>query len=266
MSLHTHVNNSGFPLQLAIANLVKEKLIDWNVLYEEHAWELDSDNGFIDIVIEDKYKTWLMNIECKRVRDSQWIFLKDSTREPARRIAKLWVSTNYANGENNIFKWVDIPMDPSSVQSSYCIVPGQDSKSRPMLERLAADVVRSTEALARQESVSLSDSYSELRIYQNVIVTTADLFVCETDIEKIDVSSGELDESSTFKKIPYVRFRKQVGAMDSNLEVATDANSLNNQIENRESTIFIVNSSYFMEFLNSCELPDNLAKFINRAS
>ena len=56
MTLQKHVNNSGFPLQLAIANLVKSTH-SWNVLYEEHNWVQDNNNGFIDLVIENQYKT-----------------------------------------------------------------------------------------------------------------------------------------------------------------------------------------------------------------
>lgn len=263
MSLHKHVNNSGFPLQLAISNLIKQKICDWEVLYEEHAWSRETDNGFIDLVIEDQHKTWLMNIECKRVRDSQWIFLKDKSSKPTRRHAKLWVTSKDASENINNFGWVDIPMDPSSVQSSYCVVAGQDAKARPMLERIAADVVTSTEALALQESKGLSTYYSQLRIYQNVIVTTAELHVCETDVNNINITTGELGDDAKFTQVPYVRFRKQVGSIDANLKPAIDVRGLHKQIINKESTIFIVNSAHFEEFLNACELPDNIAKYIN---
>jgi hypothetical protein len=264
MTLQKHVNNSGFPLQLAIANLIRKKVHLWNVLYEEHNWVLNTESGFIDIVIEDQYKTWLMNIECKRVRDSKWIFLRDQSSKPERRYAKLWVSSKDSEESLNYFGWVDVPMDPETVQSSYCVVPGQDSKARPMLERIAANVVKSTEALALQESITLSNYYSSLRIYQNVIVTTAELYVCETDVDGINITTGELDENSKFIKAPYVRFRKQVGSTDSNLKPAKEINELKIIITDKESTIFIVNSAHFNDFLISCELPDNLIQYINR--
>ena len=163
MTLQKHVNNSGFPLQLAIANLVISTH-NWNVLYEEHNWVQDNNNGFIDLVIEDQYKTWLMNIECKRVRDSKWIFLRDTNATPTRRHAKLWVSSRRDGESLNHFGWADVPMDPDTAQSSYCVVPGQDSKARPMLERIASNVVISTEARALQETKTLSSHYSTLPI------------------------------------------------------------------------------------------------------
>ena len=264
MSLHQHVNNSGFPLQLAISNLIKDKICDWRVLYEEHAWTLESDSGFIDLVIEDEYKVWLMNIECKRVRDAQWIFLKDKDKEAKRRHAKLWITSKDASETINHFGWVDVAMDPSTVQSSYCIVAGQDAKARPMLERIAASVVKSTEALALQETKTLSSNYSDLRVYQNVIVTTAELFVCETDVSTINITNGELDEDSQFTNVPYVRFRKQVGSLDNDIKPATETRGLNELITSRESTVFIVNSAHFEQFINACELPDRLPKSVNR--
>ena len=263
MTLQKHVNNSGFPLQLAVANLVKSTH-GWDVLYEEHNWVHGNNNGFIDLVIEDQYKTWLMNIECKRVRDSQWIFLRDTKSTPTLRHAKLWVSSRPESESLNHFGWVDVPMDPETAQSSYCVVPGQDSKARPMLERIAANVVISTEALALQETKTLSNHYSTLRIYQNAILTTAELFVCDTDVDGIDITTGDIGASTKFTQVPYVRFRKQVGAVDTNLQPATEIHSLKKIITDKESTVFIVNASHFSNFLNNCELPDNITQYIFR--
>ncbi len=263
MSLHSHVNNSGFPLQLAIANLVRKEIPSWNVLYEEHNWELESESGFIDLVIEDQYKTWLMNIECKRVRDSKWIFLPDYSKYGQHNNAKLWVSSKaYSDESLRFFDWVDVPVTPGTPQSSYCIVPGQDSKSKPMLERTAASVVKSTEALAKQEVASISSRYSDLRIYQNVIVTTAELHVCGVDINAIDLANGEIDDQTLFNYVPYIKFRKQVGASATISKSIVAEHELRRSITDRESTVFIVNSKHFEKFLDECELPSNLQKYI----
>jgi hypothetical protein len=263
MSLQKHINNSGFPLQLAVSNLVKNTT-GWNVLYEEHHWVQEPDNGFIDLVIEDQHRTWLMNIECKRVRDAKWIFLRDIKAKATRTYSKLWISSKKEDESLNHFGWVDITMDPDSPQSSYCIIPGQSPKARPMLERMAANVVKSTEALALQETKTLSHYYSHLRIYQNVIVTTAELYVCDTNIQNIDITTGELDDKSEFNKVPFVKFRKQVGAIAAQIEPAKEMNGLKTIVTDKESTVFIVNSSNFSSFLNDCELPDNIAQFIFR--
>ncbi|NNF99493.1 MAG: hypothetical protein HKM93_08955 [Desulfobacteraceae bacterium] len=262
MSLIKYVNSSGFPLQLALANLVKNT-DGWSVLYEEHNWIHDEDNGFIDIVIEDTSKTWLMNIECKRVKDTKWIFLRDKSKVHRRRYTKVWVSSKKANEDSFIFfGWLDIVMEPNIPQSSYCVVPGQDAKARPMLERIAAIVVKSTEALAKQETETLSNRYSDLRIYQNVIITTAELYLCDTDVEKINITAGEIDESSEFTMVPYLRFRKQVGAEVTISNPANDINELEKITTNKESTVFIVNSAHLGEFLEECEMPEDLRDFI----
>jgi hypothetical protein len=70
-------NSSGFPLQIAISKIVRESS-RWKVLLEEHPWRLDinGEGGFIDIVVEDKishFETFV--IECKRVRQTAWVFL-----------------------------------------------------------------------------------------------------------------------------------------------------------------------------------------------
>lgn len=262
MSLQQHVNASGFPLQLAIANLVKRHSNGWTVLYEEHAWRSEHSSGFIDLVLEDRYKTWLMNIECKRVRDADWIFLCEQSSSAARRHAKLWVTHMGADDSIRCFDWVDIPMDPPSPESHYCVVPGQDQKSRPMLERTAASVVESTEALALEEARSLSNRYSSLRIYQNVIVTTAALHVCEVDVDGIDMATGELGSASAFKAVPFVRFRKQLGVVNRRDQRITHVQELRDSIKSTESTVFVVNAAHFSEFLQACELPDNIERYV----
>ena len=262
MTLEQHVNNSGFPLQLAIANRFGSRGSEWKVLYEEHAWSHDHGNGFIDLVLEDFNKTWLMNIECKRVRDSTWIFLSDRNSTSTRRVAKLWVSKKSSDNRLIHYDWVDMPMDPECVQSSYCIVPGQDPRSRPMLERNASTVVLSTEALASEEATHLSDQYSDLRIYQNVIVTTADLKVCKLDVNQIDLSSGELGDDAEFVDVPFVRFRKQLGASVSSDTRATSERDVRRLVTTKESTVFVVNSDHFEQFVTSCELPDDVGSYV----
>lgn len=260
MSLHQHVNASGFPLQLALANAVRAGSGNgWTVLYEEHAWKLGEDSGFMDLVLEDQYKTWLMNIECKRVRDTDWIFLRPNGATSKRKHAKLWVT--HRSPQNTFCDWTDVPMDPGTAESQYCVVPGQDAKARPMLERVAASVIQSTEALAKEELETVSDRYSQLRIYQSVIVTTAALKVCEVDVGKIDLGNGEIEPGTTFIDVPYVRFRKQLGATAPSIRPAQDTFTLTNQMKSRESTVFVVNASHFIDFLAESDLPSNFEQY-----
>lgn len=247
-----HVNASGFPLQLAIARAVRDSLPDWRILYEEHAWRSTEGNGFIDIAIEWEPRTWVMNIECKRVRESEWIFLRDTTAPLVRRHAKLWITYALEVGEFTRFNWTEMMMDPQCIESNMCVVAGQDPKSTPMLERVASSLIQSTEALAAEEARLLSKTYIGLRMYQNVIVTTAKLIVCDVSPDTINLSNGELDATSKFAEVPYVRFRKQIGASTSSSQISLDVSELGKFAKQQESTVFVVNADHFVDFVERC--------------
>jgi hypothetical protein len=172
------VNRSGFPLQIRTAGLVDETSNQhgWKVLYSEHAWN-NGDDGGIDLVLRGRDSTAVMVVECKRVLDTTWVFLIPSTNVPNRRYCKSWVG-RYNNSAVRYFDWHELAIDPASPQSAYCIVDGEDPKSKPMLERVAAEVVAATEALAREEQSILVRQSDYLRVYFGVIVTTATLKVC----------------------------------------------------------------------------------------
>ncbi len=87
--LEDFVNQSGFPLQIAVANTVNQstKGNGWNALYTEHAWHdsVTGEDGFIDLVLRNRHTGWTLVVECKRVLDSSWIFLIPGSRAPGRR-------------------------------------------------------------------------------------------------------------------------------------------------------------------------------------
>jgi hypothetical protein len=113
--LYDIVNKSGFPLQIGAANLVENthQQHGWRVLYSEHAWrnEHDGNGGFIDLVLENQYRTSVLVIECKRVLESSWTFLIPAVHVKTRRHCKSWVS-RYVNGEFRQFDWFDLTLDP----------------------------------------------------------------------------------------------------------------------------------------------------------
>jgi len=252
------VNSSGFPLQIGIAHQIERAWPGgggWRTVLTEHPWRHpeSAEDGFIDLVIEDQFRTQVMVVECKRVRDTEWFFLISKENPKPRRVANAWFT--YLHGERkNRFGWQDHPTEPSSYQSEFCVVHGQDSKSRPMLERVAAQLVESTEALAHEEFAIHKDGTEFLRIYFNVIITTADLKVCKFKPEDIDIAAGEISKA-TFETVPWVRLRKTLiprpaasGSEKTISEVATK----------NERTVFVVNSERFVNFLAQWEL-DNLS-------
>ena len=86
------VNSSGFPLQIGIEHFVEKTSENhgWKVLYREHSWNNPESNisGFVDLVLADESGTSIMVVECKRVQNTNWIFLLPSERQKRRRHTK----------------------------------------------------------------------------------------------------------------------------------------------------------------------------------
>lgn len=204
--LSATVNQSGFPLQIGIATIVGNTTSKhgWKVLRQEHSWrnEADDGTGFIDIVLENQSGTAVLVLECKRVLNSAWIFLNPATSVNNRRHAKGWL-TRYVNGACTHFDWHHLSLSPASPETEFCVVPGQDAKSKPMLERIASDLVSATEAYAREEKPFQAAVGDALRMYFSVIVTTSSLKVCSFDPNQISLSDGKIDQSQ-FVEVPYV--------------------------------------------------------------
>ena len=253
------VNQSGFPLQIGLTALIQNTTNEhgWKVSFVEHSWksELDNDSGFIDIVIENKYSTSFMLIECKRVLDSSWIFLVPKSKANPRRHAKAWVNS-FAGNCFKHFCWADLSLDPVSYESEYCVVPGQDPKSKPMLERVAADVVSATEALALEQKDYQAQLKDPLRMYFSVIVTTAKLQVCAFESEKVSLVDGKVADAE-FTEVPFVRFRKQLSTRPASVQL-NFVDDFNGFVRAKEHTVFVVNAESLPNFLAEFEV-DNKA-------
>lgn len=252
------VNQSGFPLQIGLTALIQNTTNQhgWKVLFVEHSWknELDNDSGFIDIVIEDKHRTSVMLIECKRVLDSSWIFLVPKSKAKPRRHAKAWV-TRFAGDCFKHLCWADLSLDPDSPESEFCVVPGQDPKSKPMLERVAADVVSATEALALEEKDYQAQLKDALRMYFSVIVTTAKLQVCAFEPENVSLVDGKVADPE-FTEVPFVRFRKQLSTRPASVPLNV-VDGFYGFVRAKEHTVFVVNTEALPNFLATFEVDNN---------
>lgn len=107
-----------------------------------------AESGFIDLVLEFSGAATVLVIECKRVLDSKWVFLHSKGQINKRQRAKTWVS-NYVDHKFKSFNWLDTASEPSCPECEFSIVWGQDNKSKPMLERVAASLVSSTGGICR---------------------------------------------------------------------------------------------------------------------
>jgi len=255
------VDSSGFPLQIRIEHLVNSTSSShgWKVRYKEHPWRnIDTgSSGFIDLVLIDKHSTSSMVIECKRKQDSDWIFLLPSKELENRRRARVWI-TKSKSPTGDAFDWADISTEPSTPESEFCAVLGHDNRSRPMIERIAADVIESTEALAYEENnLTLDFNYM---IYFNIVITTAKLWLCNFDPEDISTDTGIIEENKTnFKNVSYLRFRKSLSTKPVDKLNLAEKN-YSNLIKAKENTVFVVNSGKFVEFLNNINIDDSSLK------
>lgn len=251
------INGSGFPLQLGISSLIEETTSQhgWRVMFQEHSWanyETES-GGFIDLLLLDKSQSIVLNLECKRVKDVDWLFLNPANEVSKRRHIKAF-HTIAEYGSLKKFTWSDVTGEPSTPESEYCVFGGQDGASRSMLEKLAAGVIESTEGFAIEDH-SYSHKIPEFtRYYFNVIVTTANLHVISFDPKTIDITTGEVSQAGS-AEVPYLRFRKQL-SIHSNPELSWNDVDVRGISRAKENTVFVVNSNHIIEFLENFELDE----------
>jgi len=251
------VNGSGFPLQIGIKTLIEknQENLPWRVLFQEHSWVNYNEDkgGFIDLLLLSKCKVIVLNIECKRVKDVNWLFLQPSTELTSRRHAKAF-HTRAENGNIQRMGWIDVATEPTTPESEFCVFGGQDGASRSMLEKLAAEVVESTEGFAIEDHSYSHSTPDFFRYYFNVIVTNAELHVCNFDPESVDISKGTINEATT-TSVPFLRFRKQLSIHETP-ELSWEKVGPREISRAKENTVFVVNSSHILEFLRSFDLDD----------
>lgn len=251
------VNSSGFPLQIGIQRHIEktQNIHGWSVLAKELPWHnLSADtNGFVDLVLTNQYDTQKIIIECKRVRETSWLFLEPDTRNADRRHATFWV-TCVEDDNTHYFNWFEAALDPSSPESAFCVVHGQDPKSKPMLERTAAELLDATEAIAFEEyQLHKKDKTRFLSFYCSVIATTAELRICTFNPEDISTEKGEIHKAE-FRKVPFLRFRKSLSTRQPS---HVGVKSFKEAIGAKERTVFVVNAEHIVEFVQSLEIQDS---------
>jgi len=253
-----HVNSSGFPLQIGIKNIVDDSFENhnWRTLFTEHAWRNPNKNetGFIDLVLENQNGIQLLVVECKRVKDTSWIFLIEGETIKNRHHAKSFVFRQSLEDIKR-FEWLDITLDPSTPESQFCVIPGTGNNKRSLIERTASELISSTEAFAYEnKSLTLKDRET-LKIYFNVIVTTAKLQVCLFKPDSISIENGTISDPY-FKEVPYLRFRKQLNPIYKIPKIYSSFGS-QEVARAKENTVFVVNSMHLIEFLKEFEICDS---------
>jgi hypothetical protein len=252
----TVANASGFPLQIGVSNAVNQSS-RWRVVLEEHPWRSDEvgSEGFIDLVVEDRnshFETFV--IECKRVRQTAWVFLLPKLPSSLRSRATVFGS-QLEDSKWRHFGWEDWQADPVTYQSQYCAIPGQDQGRKNILERSASDLVLSVEELANQER-RLHQQQKGIanlsRVYVPVFVTTAQLFIAEFDPSSISLGDGCLPKETPFSEVSYIRYRKSLTTLGESSSPA----SIGDFHAASERTIFVINALKFPNFLHQYEFRD----------
>lgn len=257
-------NDSGFPLQIAVEHQVVATTAShgWRVRYIEHSWinHQDGQSGFIDLVLQDKYGTTFLVVECKRVREAIWLFLRSDGADKRRRHSKSWIS-HFPNGVMKSFGWGDIAVDPPCYEALFCATRGQSTNDkRTMLERIGGELISATEALAIEERNFRPQVEVPIRFYFNIVVTTADLKVAKFSPNDISLSNGTL-ASADFEDVPFVRLRKQMSMREAPL-TSDDYENKHDVSYSKENTVFIVRANAILDFLSEFEVPDDSIRHI----
>ena len=247
-------NASGFPLQMATVSAIN-KSDHWRVVVEEHPWRTEGrSQGYIDIIARNRQRNPSLDylvIECKRVRQTGWVFLVPKELSSDRRQARLW-NSKLANMVWQKYDWDNLPSDPTSYQSVYCAIPGQDQGRMNLLERTASELIDSVEALAAQEKEQQDrEGATEFsRSYVPIIVTTAKLFVACFDPSSISLTDGELPKETSTEEIPYIRFFKGLGTCKEHAK----GKNIQELYRWNQRTVFIVNAEKLPSFLGELEV------------
>jgi hypothetical protein len=263
------VNSSGFPLQIGVADFVRqtEQYHRCKVRYIEHSWHdpLSGDSGFIDLVIEGDTYCYSFVVECKRVLESSWNFLIPKGSPSTRRHAKLWVTAlerrtpppqGVKTYSQRYFGWADLTLEPATPESAFCVVPGHDEKSRPMLERVASELVLATESFAREDEIRQAiPGAFEVRTYASVLVTTAKLMLATFDASAVSLEDGKIDDLEV-TEVPFLRFRKQLSVARSDAEKAAYRANLDRIGYTKERTVFVVQAQSLSDFLVAFSVDD----------
>ncbi len=240
------VNKSGFLFQQYIeSEVIKAGELGqtpWDVCCVEHRW-IDRETGeenFIDLILGHGRVRAV--IESKRFKDGSWIFLTPETSSVKYNAQLCWLEKNDPEA-SIIIDWRTVNNRGIARESMYC-VSKHDSGSSSTMENIAAPLLRSVESLAMQDARALKPG--QHMFYIPVIVTTAQLYVCQYSMQDIS-SLGELsDDKAKCEPVGYVQFTK---SLSTTLRPGDDLGNLAEINSWSQRTVFVVNISSLIEWL-----------------
>jgi len=264
------VNSSGYPFQLHITQLITETESShgWNVISNEHSWESHSTgkNGFIDIILESsdiKYRNYKAVIECKKTENANWIFLTNHRQQnPLKDISCLH---GVADNTRKIYimDYLNLLVNPEAIESNFCVVRNQDDKNQKvtMLEGLCTHLIESMECLLNQDIfLARNNAHGNIEsielFYLPIIVTNANLVICDFDPSNVDPNDGKLKlENVSLRPVNYIKFKKTLTSQVKSYPIpGNNLHELAMFNKTYERTVFIVKSTEIVDFLDMFEI------------
>src|SRR5579859_3422680 len=253
------INQRGYLLQLAIARLVTDanKRVAspdrWTVEAKEHSWmdPTTDQEEYIDLVLS---RNWIrIVIECKRSgmdASKEWIFLNPTPDYDVDRLHAY--QARIRKQDDDRWGWYQARVAPGSHESAFCLLPGQGDDSRTLLERTAGILLRSVEALAKQD-VTRGEATTPMAItYFPVVVTNARLCIATFYDGNIDLATATLPKGKVeFAEVPFMRFRKN---LSSTIPATPETKTIGEANKAADRTVLVVNSLAFETFLRSLDL------------
>lgn len=246
------VNRSGFLFQLAAEEFVRRGALahGWDVVAREYPWSTADHgrSGFIDFIAEKDLLRCVF--ECKRTQGGEWIFLvPEESVGQTLHLRTLWSAVG-KTGQSG-WGWDDLGFNPASLCAEFCIVRGASDEDRPMLERIAGDLVRASESLATEE-LGMVQREPGVWGYVPVLLTNATLYACRVDPSKVNLQKGTLPDSATFEEVPFIRFRK---SLPTQMEHAPETyESIRKGLFKKERSAFVVGVPHLDDFLGNLRL------------
>jgi len=150
---------------------------------------------------------------------------------------------------------------PDSPEAAFCVVRGLGDRE-PLLERTAAELVQSVDALGFEE-MRIAESKPYLtRMYVPVIVTAAALQLCRFDPSELDMETGKLPtDFANFESVPFVRFRKALGGVRDAAWATHDAHDTLQAVHREnERSVLIVQAKSLKRLLDEWKLSQALGE------
>jgi hypothetical protein len=251
------VNESGLPLQMALAEVVRKQARHWEVRLEEFTWKHPSGAmGHLDLLLKLPGDSKHMVVEVKRPKTNrEWIFLVPSDAKSEQAEARILFQRRRSppdnpHGEPELEQWWCLAtFDPQSHVARWC-APRTDEG---LLERLGAELIQSTEAVGHYLAQTRYSSFlgDKQWLFSCALVTTAKLYVARLPLERISLQHGAAEEELDIQPVPFLRFTKSFTAPSAihspDGEPLQDFDEL---AADNDRTLFVVQAQNFVEFLD----------------